>query len=179
MSEEWKPVVGYEGYYEVSSLGRVRSLPRDYDMPSYVGNIYSYHHKGRVLKQTPNKSGYFTVCLCRKTVAVHRLVAMAFVPNPNNLQCVNHKDENPKNNHADNLEWCTVRYNLCYGTRLARVAQKAWVPVIGTDKDGNEHYFPSMREAGEKTGIDCTCISACCRGMKYRHTAGGYKWRYA
>lgn len=179
MSEVWKAVPGYEDLYEVSDQGRVRSLPRDYDMPSKLGNIYSYHHKGKVLKPVFRISGHAYVNLCGKKVYVHRLVAMAFIPNPDNLQYVNHKDENPKNNHADNLEWCTFQYNLYYGTRLARIGKHFWLPVIGTDKDGKEYYFSSMREAGEKIGISYQGISDCCRGLKYRHTAGGYKWRYA
>ena len=179
MSEVWKAVPGYEGLYEVSNIGNVRSLPRVIDMPSKLGNIYPLHHKGKLLKQCVDGSGRFYVRLCGVAFRVHRLVAMAFIPNPDNLPQVNHKDENPKNNRVENLEWCTVQYNLYYGTRLARIGKRFWVPVIGTDKDGKEHYFSSMREAEEKTGVSFSNITSCCRRVKYRHTAGGYKWRYA
>lgn len=179
MSEVWKAVPGYEGLYEVSDQGRVRSLPRVIDMPSKLGNIYQLRHKGKVLKQHVDGSGRFYVGLCGVAFRVHRLVAMAFIPNPDNLPQVNHKDENPKNNRVENLEWCSFQYNLNYGTRLARIGKHFWLPVIGTDKDGKEYYFSSMREAGEKIGISYQGISDCCRGLKYRHTAGGYKWRYA
>ena len=66
---------------------------------------------------------------------------MAFIPNPDNLPQVNHKDENPQNNRVDNLEWCTNKYNVNYGTALVRMAQKNMIPVIGTDKDGNEYHL--------------------------------------
>ena len=179
MSEIWKAIPGYEGIYEVSNQGRVRSLPRVIRMDSGIGNFYNYHHNGKVLKLRINNKGYCYVSLCGKKVLVHRLVAMAFVPNPDNLSCVNHKDENPKNNNAENLEWCTFQYNLDYGTCRARIAKHFWVAVIGIDKDGNEHYFSSMREAEEKTGVNFRNIVACCQKKKHRHTAGGYRWRYA
>lgn len=114
MIEEWKPVVGYEGLYEVSSLGRVRSLDR----------FYYRLHKGKVLSPTKDRYGYLTVTLnCNgksKTIKIHRLVAQAFIENPDNLPQVNHKDENPSNNNVDNLEWCTAKYNNNYGTRQER-----------------------------------------------------------
>ena len=174
MSEVWKAIPGYEGLYEVSDQGRVRSLDR-----MAVGRWGEYKCYGRVLSQHYQK--YYSVELnvkgSRKRINVHRLVAMAFLPNPDNLPQVNHKDENSKNNRVENLEWCTSEYNRLYGTHLERIAQKRWVPVIGTDKDGNEHRFSSMREASEKTGIRQGNISSCCRGVGL--TAGGYKWRYA
>ena len=179
MSEIWKGIPGYDGIYEVSNMGEVRSLPRVINMPSKIGNIYPLHHKGKVLKKIVNNKGYFYVALCGKKALVHRLVAMAFIPNPNNLPLVNHKDENPKNNCVENLEWCTQKYNLDYGTSRARGAQKCWVAVIGTDKDGREHYFSSMREAEVKTGVDYRNITDCCRKVHHHKTAGGYKWRYA
>lgn len=180
MSEIWKAIPGYEGYYEVSNIGNVRSMTRIIDMPSELGNIYPLHHKGKVLKQILNyKRGYFYVDLCGKKYTVHRLVAMAFIPNPDNLPCVNHKDENKHNNRVENLEWCTRLYNINYGTCRARRGMRSWVSVIGTDKDGKEYYFSSMREAEEKTGVYFGNISNCCRNVKHRQTAGGYRWRYA
>lgn len=106
--EEWKDITGYEGLYQVSNLGRVR-------------------RSGKILKGGYNNKGYHTINLCKngisKSFFVHRLVAIAFIPNPNNFPIVNHKDENPKNNCVDNLEWCTKSYNATYGTAKERKAQ--------------------------------------------------------
>lgn len=179
MSEVWKPVPGYEGLYEVSNMGRVRSLPRVIRQDSGVGNLYDYHHKGKVLKQYFVPTGHCTLHLCGKRFYVHRLVAMAFIPNPDNLPCVNHKDENPKNNNVENLEWCTFEYNVNYGSCRAKIGKHFWVPVIATDKDDKEHYFSSMREAEEKTGVNFRNIVACCKKKPRHLTAGGYRWRYA
>lgn len=178
MSEVWK-TVSINPLYEVSNLGRVRVLPHETQQVNQHGNIMTVHYKGKVLKPIIDSRGYLTVCINRKPKTIHRLVAIAFLPNPDNLPMVNHKDENPKNNRVENLEWCTEKYNLFYGTRLARIGKHFWVPVIGTDKDGKEHYFSSMREAENKTGVNQRNISGCCRGVKNRPTAGGYKWRYA
>ena len=114
MIEEWRPVVGYEGLYEVSSYGRVRSLDR----------FYYRLHKGKVLSPTKDRYGYLTVTLnCNgksKTIKIHRLVAQAFIENPDNLPQVNHKDEVKSNNCVDNLEWCSAKYNNNFGTRQER-----------------------------------------------------------
>lgn len=114
--EIWKDISGYEGYYQVSNLGRVKSFVR--------------HSKenGHILVACAGKARYNSVALnkngIRKTAKVHRLVAKAFIPNPMGYSCVNHKDENPFNNRADNLEWCTQEHNLNYGTARERIADK-------------------------------------------------------
>ena len=119
IEEIWRPVVGYEGLYEVSNTGQVRSLDR------YVKNNHSYRlHKGKVLSLLKNEYGYIQVVLScngkHNTITVHRLVAQAFILNPNNLPEVNHKDEDKTNNSVENLEWCTAKYNSNYGTRNIR-----------------------------------------------------------
>ena len=135
MAEEWKAVLGYEGLYEVSNLGRVRSLP--HEVPTKIGTRIS---SGRVMKLQPFKSGYMGVCLSKGNKqalkTVHRLVAEAFIENPDNLPQVNHKDENKANNSVDNLEWVTAIENNNYGTRKKRLSEKISFPVIQLTLDG-------------------------------------------
>ena len=121
MIEEWRPVVGYEGLYEVSNTGRVRSVDR------YVKTCYgSYRlHKGKVLSPGIRPDGYLVVSLQYRMFRVHRLVAEAFLPNPDNLPQVNHKDEDKSNNRVDNLEWCDSKYNNNYGTARIRAKETA------------------------------------------------------
>lgn len=120
MEEIWKPIKGYEGLYEVSNLGRVRSL----DRCVVYANGQVHIHRGKILRPGIS-NGYMQVHLCKcgdmKQPLVHRLVADAFIPNPENLPQVNHKDENPSNNEVSNLEWCTSEYNINYGTRKEKV----------------------------------------------------------
>ena len=115
MDEMWKDIEGYEGLYQVSNLGNVRSL-------KYAGG-----DKVKMLKQGTDKKGYKRVVLCKdgkhKSYSVHRLVAIVFVPNLNDLPIINHKDENPSNNNVNNLEWCTYEYNNTYGTARKRASE--------------------------------------------------------
>ena len=119
MIEEWRSIEGYEGLYEVSNTGRVRSLDR-YDNRNYF-------RKGKVLSPGKDTVGYlFVILTCngkRKAINVHRLVAKAFIENPDNLPQVNHKDEDKTNNNVDNLEWCTAKYNNKYGSRKDKVRE--------------------------------------------------------
>lgn len=111
MTEIWKNIEGYEGKYQVSNLGQVKSM---------IG-------QEKVLHPKKHRNGHLQIGLHkdkkRKTMYIHRLVAQAFIPNPDNLPCVNHKDENPSNNNVDNLEWCTQKYNCNYGTRVDRIME--------------------------------------------------------
>ena len=172
MEEIWKPI-GYEGY-EVSNLGRVKS--------------YKYDKiNGRIMKPYKDSKGYLQIDLQldgrkrenRKHLAVHRLVAMAFIPNPYNLSQVNHKDEDKTNNCVDNLEWCTNDYNAHYGTHIERVAEKLKrIPVYSIDKNGNIEHFVSITEAdrivsGKEKGISAR-ISMALSGK--RKTAYGRQW---
>lgn len=131
MSEDWKPVKGYEGMYEVSNTGRVRSVTRFVRGGNQFGAVYKIARNGRELKPKKRRvhgeyeeNGHLRVSLSRngqtKKFFVHRLVAEAFIPNPNNFPIINHIDENPQNNNADNLEWCSYKYNSNYGTSRER-----------------------------------------------------------
>ena len=168
--EEWRDIAGYEGKYQVSSLGNVRAM--------------NYHREGRcqVLKPAMDKYGYLKLLLCKngkhKNHSVHRLVAEAFITNAEGLEQVNHRDENKANNAVSNLEWCTAKENSNYGTGIARRAATLSKPVQQFSKDGTfVAVWPSTIEAERVTGIYHSAICSCCNG-RY-HTAGGYKWRYA
>ena len=121
--EVWKPIKGYENLYEVSNLGNIKSLSREI----ITSNNKKYFTKCKILKKDISNKGYYRVIFKinkkSKHYSVSRLVAEAFIPNPNNLPCVNHKDENPLNNCVSNLEWCTHKYNMNYGTRNQRISK--------------------------------------------------------
>ena len=165
--ETWKAIAGYEGLYEVSDQGRVKSLK---------------FGKEKILKPHKNTVGYLGVDLRKdghgKYLLVHRLVAEAFIPNPNNLKTVNHKDEVKTNNVASNLEWMSLKDNLNYGTHNKRSAEKRSKPVLMFDNKTGKlmKTFPSTMEAWRVTGIANSSISACCLGKL--KSAGGYIWKY-
>lgn len=165
--EIWKPIPNYEGLYEVSNLGRIRSL-------------YNYR-KYNVLTQNI-KRGYYQIGLrkngIRKWYQVHRLVAQAFIPNPDNLPQVNHKNENKLDNEISNLEWCSVSYNNMYGSRLKRIKEKVVKPVYQYDLNGKLiKKHESLVDATKSMGLkSLSSISLCCSG-KYK-TSNGYKWSY-
>lgn len=166
--EEWLPVEGYEGLYEVSNFGSVRSL--------------NYLHTGQVklLKLNEGANGYFGVFLYKnkkcKRFLVHRLVAQAFIPNWFDDPQVNHRDENKHNNSVDNLEWCDGKYNINYGTCIKRMVEKQSKNVLQLTKTGELVYeWPSINEAG-RNGFEPSNIVNCCRGKLKSH--GGYIWKY-
>lgn len=168
MIEIWKDIVGYEGKYQVSNLGNVRSLR--------VKSRTKYF-KGSNLVLFTDKLGYVCVNLSRKSYKVHRLVAQAFIPNLNNLPCINHKDENKLNNSVSNLEWCDYSYNNNYGTRNQRISQNGGRKIIQYDLDGNEiKRWSSIANAARYYGVKRTTICGCCAGRG--KTSCGYIWRY-
>ena len=145
--EVWKDIQGYKGLYKVSNLGRVKHLPYE-----YMFNNTKIIKKEHMLKPYRNNCGYMLVSLSNhrrtKQFFIHRLVASAFIPNPNNLPEVNHKDEDKTNNKVDNLEWCTRKYNMNYGTRIER--------ALKTRKDNysnrliKEYKTPKAKKKEEK-----------------------------
>lgn len=174
MEEKWKDILGYEGLYQISNLGRVKSLERTDSLNRIV--------EEKILKPRKDKGGYLMVNLSKdgklKTFKVHRLVALHFLPNPNNYTEVNHIDENKENNAVSNLEWCDRKYNINYGTALKRSAEKQSKQVIQYDLEGNEiARFPSTIEIERQYGFSHRHIGKCCLG-KYK-TAYHYKWQYA
>ncbi|MHB9773487.1 NUMOD4 domain-containing protein [Lacticaseibacillus rhamnosus] len=171
--EIWKNIVGYEGLYQVSSLGRVKSLER----------IDSNGHpvKERVLTSFPNRSGYCKVNLYRdrnmEVKSVHRLVAETFIPNPDNLPQVNHKDENKANNAVSNLEWCSALYNNLYNGRNKRVAKANEHPIYVVTNSGHHYFFGSVKKASELLGLNHSRVSKCLRGKAKHHH--GYTFELA
>lgn len=184
--EIWKDIKGYEGEYQVSNLGNVKSLERYMTKPNRWGGQTVYFHKEKQISKNLCK-GYYKVHLYKDTEreikSVHRLVAEAFLPNPNNLAQVNHKDENKLNNNVDNLEWCTHEYNMAYGTGRIRAGQKhinlkaLSKPVMQYTKDGKlVNTYPSIAEAGRQLGVCSRSIGQVANARK--GTAYGYQWRF-
>ena len=172
--EIWKDIAGYEGLYQVSNLGRVKSL----------GN--NKNSKEKILKPFFNRDGYLLVNLCKegksKQYRVHRLVAQAFILNPEDKPEVNHKDEDKTNNKVENLEWVTSKENCNYGTSTERSGKsqtngkKRSKPIYGINVKTNEKIeFPSTREAG-RSSFDQSTIVKCLKGRCKSHK--GYKWYY-
>ena len=193
-SEEWRDVSGYEGFYQVSNLGRVRSLDRVCEQVGVTKEYCdNYTKRGKILKQnvrhTYDKRGrtpYYRHIVtlydengARRYFKVHRLVAQAFVPNPDNKPFVNHIDCDPSNNAASNLEWCTPKENVAWMDKLNRRNSKV-VSVKATDvKTGIETVYESLEAAEDATGCSKAHICGCCRGYSGRKTSGGFYWSYA
>lgn len=165
--EIWKDIKGYEGLYQISNLGRVKSL----------GNGNSNKSKLKIMKTTLNHKGYPMISLCKdgvsKKFSVHRLVAEAFIPNPDNLPQVNHIDEVKTNNRIDNLEWCTAEYNVKYGTRTAKTSK----PILQITLENKIiNLWGSIRSVENILGFDNSNIQKCCKG-KHNHSYN-YQWKY-
>ena len=166
--EIWKDIPGYIGIYQVSNNGNVRRKEKYKAIPGIL----------RPIKLT---NGYLCVDLSykckKKRILIHRLVAMAFIPNPDNLPQINHKNEIKSDNRAENLEWCNQKYNNSYGTARLRSSIKQSTPVVQYALNGQKiQQFYGMHEAERKTGVFVQNIHKCCIGV-YK-SAGGFKWQY-
>lgn len=177
-NEIWENVNGYSNY-QVSNLGRVKS--KNWEIKAKIKNNSKIIRKGKILK--PIKYGnYYAVDLVDnfgkiKRTLIHRLVAQAFIPNPNNLPCVNHKNEVKTDNKVENLEWCTHKYNCNYGTRNEKIKDKLGKPVYQINKDGLIiKYYKSISEAARSVDRNITCIYDCCIGKQ--KTSAGFYWKF-
>ena len=184
--ENWKDISGFEGIYQVSDKGRVRSL----DRKDNVGVT----HKGKILVNQKRPNGYLCVHLSKngksKWISVHRLVAEAFIEKTDDAHTiVNHIDNDPSNNNVSNLEWTTYKGNMQWASiqgrmkgspdNFSRVHEKNKIPVIATDKEGNKTFFASQRDAEKTLGVTAGHIAAACRKEYGYKTVGGYTWEYA
>lgn len=185
--EQWKDIPGYEGHYQVSDIGNVRSLERT------AWNGFKYHTlKGRILKTGHQVNGYVTLALCKEGVArtkmVHRLVAQAFVPNPSHLPEVNHKKGNKDDNRASELEWVTKSDNERHAHKLGLKigAMKGKFNELSSNSKPVEQLneagelikvWPSFAEVGRQLGYDIGWVRDCAKGR--RKTANGFIWKYA
>ena len=175
--EIWKDIKGYEGYYQVSDHGRVRSQ----DRTVIFSDGHVHYYKTKVLTPCPEKDGYLLVCLRKngrkQTPKVHRLVAQAFIPNPHGLPIINHKDQNRTNNHVSNLEWCTNKYNVTYGNACRKRSLPRMKAVVQLTLDGRFiAEYESASEASRQTGFNRGHICEVARGK--RPTANGFLWRW-
>lgn len=175
--EVWKDIKGYEGLYQVSNLGRVKSLDRfvdwKYDKKQFI--------KGKVLKNCSMSSGYLFVGLSKngkvKNHSIHRLVAKAFIPNPESKPEVNHLDENISNNNVTNLQWVTPSENANYGTRNKKVAEKlSYKTVQLTTEMEFIELYDSLMDASRELKVDVSSIIRVCKGKQ--NTSMGYRWMY-
>lgn len=179
MQEIWKDAVGHEGFCQVSNLGRVRTLPYKYP---WRGSFKV--NKGKILKPYKVRHNYLQVDIRHRSFYVHRMVAEAFIPNQNNLPCVNHKDENPLNNSVNNLEWCNHQYNVTYSIEKTRrrLMEAHGKPIYRIDmKTGERYDYPNIKSTSKDGFCEKTVSAACAQSYqaKIRNKYKNNLWYYA
>ena len=175
--EVWKPIMGYEGLYEVSNLGNVRSLDR---MGKGRGNSMKLH-KGKLLNPCYDNNGYLCVVLSKngkaKKVRLHQLIAQAFIPNPENKPCIDHINTIRDDNRIENLRWCTQKENLNNPISIEKQKEVQGVSVLQIGTDGELiKVWKSIIEAERALCFAHGNICRVCKGI-YK-TLGGFKWKY-
>lgn len=178
MNEEWRDVVGYDdmykGMYQVSNMGRVRSLDR-------IDSVGKRQH-GRILKAHPNSRGYMQVYLMKNgngnSITVHRLVATAFIDNLDNKPYINHKDEDQHNNNVNNLEWVTAKENVNYGTALERRIKSQYKKIMVIYQDNTYEYWESATTFAKeyRNGVKSSNIVNVLKGKRKTHK--GLRFEY-
>ena len=158
--EIWKDIPGFPEY-QISNLGRVMSFKNQYG------------HGPRIIYGETTRSGYIQVSMNKKRRKIHRLVALAFIPNPQGLPQINHKNEIKTDNRVENLEWCTGKYNINYGSCIKRRSLKRGKPVYCFETG---KIFESCADAGRKMNLDCSHVAKCCRGELSAHK--GFHFEY-
>lgn len=171
--EIWKDIPEYEGLYQASNWGRIKSLPR---------KTKNRFQTGMIKKQTLRTGGYFYINLCdknhnNKLYTVHRIVALTFIPNPNNYPCINHKDGNKQNNYVENLEWCTYSHNEKHAYRN-NLKKPNSIKINQYNLKGEYiKTWNSIKEAN--TFYKTSHIGECCNNNSKRNIAKGFLWEYA
>ena len=177
MEEIWKDIEGYEGLYQVSNMGNVKSLGR-YRKTKHNGVAWL---KEKIMKPKIGKNGYYEISLMKngkhKSHIIHRLVAKAFIPNPENKPCIDHINTNRFDNRIENLRWCTQKENLNNPISVEKQQNdpKKSKPILVIKKGEIVMFFPSASEAGRK-GFTLSSVTECARGEKKHHK--GYQWQY-
>lgn len=184
MGEIWKNIPNYIGYYQISNFGRVKSLTRK--VKSSRSKIEYRTVNERIIKSRIDKYGYETVILRKentdKHFTIHRLIAICFIPNPENLPSINHIDENKLNNTVENLEWCTVKYNNSYNNRQEKINLSLREKVKGKeilqfDSEWNLlQEFKSLRDMQRQTGFSRIQVKRVCNGLQEQ--SYGYFWKF-
>jgi hypothetical protein len=179
--ENWRDIQGYEGLYQVSNLGRVKSLDRviHYKADEHYSVSFDKQVKGKIIRQCCS-NGYMILDLCKngkiKNKTVHRLVATTFIENPNNHPVINHKDKCRSNNRVDNLEWCTQKYNNEYSNTQEKASSSRKMSIWQFDKSFNFiKEYESAADAERELGYSHISISECCRGEAKSYK--GYIWK--
>lgn len=180
MVEIWKDIPGYEGYYQVSNMGRIKSLERISFRNNGKSENAKYYLKERILNIQTQTQGYSQIVLSkngvRKTFRLHIIVAKLFVENPLKKTYVNHIDGNKKNNKASNLEWVTAKENMVHAYKTGLVNHYKRKVLQLDENDNVLNKFDSLKEAADYVNGSKASICSVCRG--YRKQSNGYKWKY-